>query len=284
MAIRHFKKVISADILEYTSSDSDETQEEQENTCELVDSATSKCKSEETTVQTSNNSVSSFTNKITNTTINCTSEEESVTSEDSSDEIIFHKPIFLKRKKHSPNVSDNLTKSEEVMQRIMYYNSVQDKTELIQKISDNYGTNQEILNQILNLNDDDNENPNYEYKIWTERQDERIKRIRDIKLEEQLKLEDYESNKLENKGNSLIDNTIDGLQFEYQNRINIGNSKRRCSEIANEDISTLKIPQKHRKSLYQDISISKPQIPTNTTLSNFRNNGKCCEENEYSII
>lgn len=150
--------------------------------------------------------------------------ESSSESESSSsdDEVILHKPVFLKRNREKqvnfePDenaiVQPKKKKAEEsnngdsqLMKRIDLENKLANKREEMKShINEDYTTDKDLLRRTMELNDDDTINEEYEKKQWQLRNELRQKRHRDELVAKQLAFESKEEIKLHSKDQRNID-------------------------------------------------------------------------------
>ncbi|AMD22869.1 HHR100Cp [Eremothecium sinecaudum] len=185
MAIRHFKRKLEA--AEISSSDSEEGEPPVPKISESLPASDDQDQNNEEGSSASNSSG-----------------EASEGSSSDYEEVVFHRPVFLKKsQKDLANATSNDTQSTTTpttaLDRAKYFNDVNERSKALNVLSATYGTNNELLQQILNLDDNDNLNEKErEQELWLERKKLRKKRLREIELQKQKELEEYEANKLLN--------------------------------------------------------------------------------------
>lgn len=150
--------------------------------------------------------------------------ESSSESESSSsdDEVVLHKPVFLKRNREkqvnfrSDEETHNETKKKKteepkdndsrLMERIQFENKLADKrAEMKSQITNDYTTDKDLLRRTMELNDDDTIDVEYEKQQLQKRIESRQKRYRDELVARQLEFENKEEIKLRSKDESNID-------------------------------------------------------------------------------
>ncbi|CAB4253618.1 similar to Saccharomyces cerevisiae YBR152W SPP381 mRNA splicing factor, component of U4/U6.U5 tri-snRNP [Maudiozyma barnettii] len=146
----------------------------------------------------------------------------------SDEEIVLHKPIFLKRKGKDIKLDDSRKDSklvkvqkldnsqDQLMNRIHFENDQANKRdELNSQITNDYTTDKDILRRTMLLNDDDTIDPEYERQEWLKREKMRENRHRDKLVKKQLEFENKEANKLKSneKGNKDLESQSTDLNI-----------------------------------------------------------------------
>ncbi|SMN19548.1 similar to Saccharomyces cerevisiae YBR152W SPP381 mRNA splicing factor, component of U4/U6.U5 tri-snRNP [Maudiozyma saulgeensis] len=157
---------------------------------------------------------------------NSSSEEES----SSEDEIVLHKPIFLKRKGKDLDLNDsereakllkpgnpNDSEPDQLLKRIDFENNQANKREeMASQITNDYTTDKDLLRRTILLDDDDTIDPEYEKQEWLKRKKNREKYQRDKLVAKQLEFETKEANKLKSKEISNKDLTSQNTNFNSE--------------------------------------------------------------------
>lgn len=130
--------------------------------------------------------------------------DSSSDSSSSDDEVVLHKPVFLKRnrkevqepaaKKAKPGEQSS---HEQLLKRVEFEaNAVAKKESTSALIDRDYTTDKELLRRTMALDDNDTVDPEFERKQWQEREKKRQERHREKLVRLQRDLEDREARKL----------------------------------------------------------------------------------------
>ncbi|QEU58298.1 Spp381 [Kluyveromyces lactis] len=180
MVIRHFKKQVQE------SSDSESSSSEQESTAARDDNySLNPLNESELHLSTKANSDSDSGNGSPDSS-------SSSSSSSSDDEVTLHKPVFLKRKRKDEQNQPEETGENGSLVRAAYLAKALRQKQYTENIVASETSDQSILSQIIAIDDTDNTNPEQEQLQWEQRQQTRLKRERQKKLDKQLLIEEQE--------------------------------------------------------------------------------------------
>lgn len=200
-------------------------------------------------------------------------DSDSESDSDEEEELKFHRPVLVKKNTDQEKESQLQTIEEKkyanVLKRVEHENSVfKWRKETSLQIETNYSTDKDVLRRVMNLDDNDIVNPEYEKQEWLNRQNVRKQRYRDILIAKQLEMEEYQANKLLGENNDL----------------------EKESEVLNSIENKQQLPNNPRRPKSKYINKKNRYKPNRSETVNFgsldvaNNNSKEEQETEYSII
>ncbi|CDO96332.1 unnamed protein product [Kluyveromyces dobzhanskii CBS 2104] len=179
MAIRHFRKQAERPSgSESSSSDEEAATEKRTDLTEVT-----------TTLE--EESAAHSTSKETSDSESDSGSSSSSSSSSSNDEVTLHKPVFLKRKKVAHLQEQEQEKNGSSI-RAAHLTKVLQEKQAAQRAQDSETTDQSILTQVMSTDDTDSINPELELLLWEQRQQARLQREREKKLQKQSQIEEQE--------------------------------------------------------------------------------------------
>lgn len=239
-------------------------------------------------------------------TTDSTDSSDDATSED---EVVLHKPIFLKKSRGGSSItkldtsrvqpaSERSNKKERTLQRIEHEHRVIKDGEQHRQIGANYSSDKSQVILLMALDDNDEIDPQAEHEAWLERQRARELRLREKLEAKQAEFEEREDRILNSQGthSSSTQPMKSGLQFKPQDRIKRQKIAGVKDEKKNQKTKTVfyqddgnavygKIPQKQNSSGRTAKFSTKPRALDKLQISLRKDVGNSPnEDNEYSII
>lgn len=218
---------------------------------------------------------------------------EDSSSDSDSQDYALPKPVFVKnlRKRTDPakTAQNESYRREAAATRIQQEKSRLARDQQLPRASALHGTDRELTQAILELDDDDTKDPSQEHEAWQRRQEARALRTRQALEQKQKELEEREAARL---ASSLNDN--DGFATSTvtnSTKTSTLDSRSVRSASAN-DASGLAHPHQRKRTSKAEMSSSKahkkyrPQSlkGSDITLPSLDPSQQSREDNEYSVI